>query len=175
MKRYKQLTLCKIDIFVMRAAMKKPQLKSLLLVLLLGLSLPAWAGLRDMVELRTKNYVTLSGHYEQLLKSLHGENAKLFCSLVDEIFPVLSQILEDDNKFVKELIRTWSEDHSRYAEHIKDNSSSPLLSYYSRRNACRNNDLGSLSDLIKYVNNDIINVSYLSSAHRLWQEAYGPF
>lgn len=149
------------------------RLKSTVFFLALLFSTVSVAGLQELVELKSNNYIVLSHHYESLLTGIKQNEDKLFCKIIQESQPVLEQIFYDDVNLVKELRQT--PDYREYATHIEDNSFSPLFSHASHEETCANGDFEQRSSIIQSLEYHVMNINYLNLTHEMWREAYGPF
>jgi hypothetical protein len=151
--------------------------KKLLLILpfLLCLSAPVWAGLGQLVDARSQNYLYLQKHYTSLSTSLNEDNRKHFCSLVESARPNLVEILQDDNLLIFALRSTANLDFYNYSIHLEENSFSPLFANNAFRDMCLNNSDGKPSELIQSIKYHLMNVHFLKTTHELWINAFGPF
>lgn len=149
------------------------RLKSSVLAFALFFSTMAVAGLHEMVELKSNNYLVLSQHYQSILSNIKKNDDKLFCKIVLDSQPVLEQIFYDDVNFVKALRQT--SDYREYATHIEDNSFSPLFSHASHKETCANGDFEQRSSIIQSLEYHVMNIDYLNLTHEMWRDAYGPF
>ena len=96
--------------------------------------------LEAQLEKKNENYTVLRKHYSTLLANINIQNDQLFCTHVKNSLPVLTAIFEEDQKLVVELRRSQNPDFREFAQHIEDNSYSPLFSYQAYLSLCEPHD-----------------------------------
>jgi hypothetical protein len=144
-------------------------MKFLFLSLFVSLSVFA-TELETQLEKKNENYLVLRQHYSTLLANINIQNDQLFCSNVRNIVSTLTTIFEDDQLLTRELRRSQNPDFREFAQHIEDNSRTPLFSYTAYTELCDQNDRQAILRLKQSLQYHVMNVDYLSMSNLLfWQ------
>ena len=149
------------------------KIKPLLFALVLAISLPSWAGLKELAEAKSQNYQTLLKYYGSLHANAKAKDAKTFCAKVAASKPVLEQIFEDDNLLIDALREVNDQDYYDYATHLEENSFSPLFSYGAHSNLCQTGNFGNFEETIQSSHYHVVNINFLILNHQIWRESYG--
>jgi hypothetical protein len=144
-------------------------MKFFILGLLVSFSVFA-TGLEAQLEKKNENYTVLRKHYSTLLANINIQNDQLFCTTVKNSVSVLTAIFEEDQKLVVELRRSENIDFREFAQHIEDNSYSPLFSHQAHLGLCERQDRQTILSLKQSLQYHVMNVDYLSMSNLLfWQ------
>lgn len=121
--------------------------------------------LKEMLALKSSNYVVLKTFYTRLKGLLQKE--KEFCAYAASQRPLLEQIFYDDRALIGELRNTSNPDYREYATHLEDNSYSPLFSLESFRNLCegQQSEIRKLDQSLQY---HVMNIDYLLNVNELF-------
>lgn len=142
-----------------------------LLILALFVSCSVFATeVETLLQKKDANYTTLRKFYSTLLANVRVQNDQLFCTNIKSSVPTLTAIFEDDQLLVRALRRSQNPDFLEYAQHVDDNSRTPLFSYSAYLSLCEPQDRQAILRLDQSLQYHVMNVDYLSMSNLLfWQ------